>query len=85
MRTRALLERIRRGEVQNVRFADFVELLEDFGFERVRTWGSHRIYGHPAVLRPISLQPFRGRAKPYQIRQWLRIVEDYNLQPGASG
>ena len=28
----------------------------------------------------INLQEVRGKAKPYQIRQFLRIVERHNLQ-----
>jgi hypothetical protein len=26
------------------------------------------------------IQPLRGRAKPYQVVQFLRLLEDYNLQ-----
>jgi hypothetical protein len=28
----------------------------------------------------VNLQDVRGRAKPYQIRQFLRLVERYNLK-----
>jgi hypothetical protein len=30
----------------------------------------------------LNLQEVRGKAKPYQIRQFLRLVEKYNLELG---
>ena len=33
--------------------------------------GSHYIYTHPQVPRPLSLQPRNREAKPYQISQFL--------------
>ena len=80
LRTRRLVDRIRSGSVQNVRFGDLVELLEELGFRLDRVRGSHRVYLHSAVPRPLPLQADRGKAKPYQIRQLLRILEEYNLQ-----
>jgi hypothetical protein len=41
--------------------------------------GSHHIYRHSEVPRPLSLQPRNGEAKPYQIAQFLDIVEEYKL------
>lgn len=83
MRTRRLLERIRRGEFQNVAFSDFTTLVEELGFRLDRVRGSHRVYLHPAVPRPFPLQPDKGKAKPYQIRQLLKILEEYNLHEGS--
>jgi hypothetical protein len=42
--------------------------------------GSHYIYAHPDVRELVNLQNDRGKAKPYQIRQFLKLVEEYNLQ-----
>ena len=75
-----LLERLRRGHVQNVSFEDFCELLEGLGFRLVRTVGSHRHFGHPALPEPFTVQPRRGDAKPYQLRQFLRLIDRYNLR-----
>ena len=51
----------------------------------MRTPGSHRIYSHPAIPELINLQELNGQAKPYQIRQALRLIERYNLTlEGAS-
>ena len=74
-----LLERLSRGGVDNVAFPDLVRLAEAFGFERRRTSGSHHIYGHPRLVERVNLQDFRGQAKPYQVRQVIRLIERYDL------
>ena len=37
-------------------------------------------FKHPAIPGLINLQEVRGEGKPYQIRQFLRLVERYNLR-----
>jgi hypothetical protein len=66
--------------LQNVRFSDFRKLVEAFGFELDRMHGSHHIFVHPDIPELLNLQDVGGQAKPYQIRQFLRLVERYNLQ-----
>jgi predicted RNA binding protein YcfA (HicA-like mRNA interferase family) len=79
-RKRKLLARILSGS-KNVRFDDLVTLVEAFGFELKRISGSHHIFKHPKVPDLLTLQPAEnGRAKPYQIRQFLALVEEYNLK-----
>jgi predicted RNA binding protein YcfA (HicA-like mRNA interferase family) len=51
-----------------------------FGFREVRVSGSHHAFGRPEVQQLVNLQPQQGEAKPYQIRQFLRLVESYNLR-----
>jgi len=34
---------------------------------------------HPEVRELVNLQNVGGKAKPYQVRQFLRLVERYNL------
>jgi predicted RNA binding protein YcfA (HicA-like mRNA interferase family) len=80
MQPRKLLARISRGDLQNVSFGDFCRLLEALGFSNARTSGSHRIFAHPAIEELVNVQDFEGEAKPYQIRQALRLVERYNLK-----
>jgi hypothetical protein len=65
---------------RNVDFGDFTRLVESFGFVHRRTSGSHRIFRHPRVPRPLSLQPRQGQAKPYQVAQFLAMVEEYGLR-----
>jgi hypothetical protein len=42
--------------------------------------GSHHIFEHAAMAENINLQEVDGKAKPYQIRQFLRLIERYNLR-----
>jgi len=80
MNPRKLLQRIARGYVQNVSFPDFVGLVKAFGFTLARVRGSHHLFVHPQVPMRLNLQEFGGEAKPYQVRQFLRIVMLYNLR-----
>jgi len=74
-----LLARLARGDLANISFSDMRRLVESFGFELRRTRGSHHIFVHPEVPELLNLQEVRGEAKPYQIRQFLRLVERYAL------
>ncbi len=78
MKPRKVLEEILGGS-RNVRFADMQALVEAFGFTLTRVSGSHHIFAHPDVRELVNLQEVGGQAKPYQIRQFLKLVEEYNL------
>jgi len=78
-----LLARLARGDLANVSFSDMRRLVESFGFELRRTRGSHHMFVHPEVPELLNLQEVRGEAKPYQIRQFLRLVERYALSLGG--
>jgi predicted RNA binding protein YcfA (HicA-like mRNA interferase family) len=65
---------------KNVKFNDFITIMIAFGFSLNRITGSHHIYDHPDVPQSVSIQPDQKQAKPYQIRQFLRLVETYNLK-----
>jgi predicted RNA binding protein YcfA (HicA-like mRNA interferase family) len=67
------------GMSKNISFADAQSALEIFGFKLSRTSGSHYIYVHPQISELVNLQNVNGKAKPYQIRQFLEIIERYNL------
>lgn len=77
-RPRRTWERILAGS-RSLSFREFEALLKAFGFEHARTAGSHRIYVHPRVARPLSVQPRGNDAKPYQVRQFLDMVEEFGL------
>ena len=64
---------------QNVRFGEMVTLVQAFGFRLLRTSASHHIFGRSGISEQLNLQDVNGKAKPYQIRQFLNIVERYNL------
>ena len=52
------------------------------GFKLARTKGSHHIFIHPDLPELLNLQNNKGKAKPYQIRQFMTLVEDFNLDLG---
>ncbi len=85
MNRRKLLKRLSQGALDNVAFADLRSLVEGLGFRLNRVKGSHHIFGHPAIPELINLQEVKGKAKPYQLRQLLRLVERYNLELEDSG
>ena len=74
-----LLERIVRGDVANIDFADAQKLLERLGCEELRVSGSHHVYGRTGIPEQLNLQDRRGQAKPYQLRQLAALVRRYNL------
>jgi len=63
----------------SISFREFERLLIAFGFTLDRITGSHRNYKHPAAPRPLSIQPRGKMAKPYQIDQFLAMVQDFGL------
>lgn len=79
MRKRKLLEKLLRGS-KNVRFDELVTVVEAFGFRLSRVNGSHHIFTHPQIAELVNLQNNKGKAKPYQVHQFLTLVEQYNLQ-----
>ncbi len=74
-----LIQKLLAGS-RNVRFSDVQSVVEAFGFRLARISGSHHIYIHPEVPAIINLQEVDGKAKPYQIKQFLEIVERYDLE-----
>ena len=78
MKKEKLLKKV-LSSTKNIRFSDMVTLVEAFGFRLSRIRGSHHIFIHPDIPEQINLQSVKGKAKPYQIRQFLKVVEHYNL------
>ena len=78
---RKIFRKLTAGSL-DIRFEDFILLLEKFGFVLDRTRGSHYIFVHPHIAELLSIQPRKdGKAKPYQLRQFLKLLETYNIQP----
>jgi predicted RNA binding protein YcfA (HicA-like mRNA interferase family) len=67
---------------KNFSFSEMVALVEAFGFRLSRSSGSHHIFVHAEVPELVNLQEVQGKAKPYQISQFLKLVERYNLNLG---
>lgn len=77
-----LLKKVLSGS-KNIRFDEFTALIVAFGFILNRISGSHHIYFHRDVPQAVSVQPdSNGQAKPYQINQFIKLVEKHNLKLG---
>ena len=79
MRPEKLLGRILAGAVRNVGFGDLIGLLQALEFKEVGGRGSHRVFVRPGVAEIFTFQQARGQAKPYQVRQVVALVRQYNL------
>jgi predicted RNA binding protein YcfA (HicA-like mRNA interferase family) len=67
----------------NVRFRDLCGLLARLGYVLDRKHGSHLIYRHSSRrdLPIVNLQEgHAGKAKPYQVRQVLGLIDAYKLE-----
>ena len=65
---------------QSVKFNEMIGLVEAFGFRLSRVSGSHHIFTHPEIAEIVNLQNVKGQAKPYQVNQFLKLIEKYNLE-----
>ena len=79
MKKRKLLLKLLSGS-KNVRFSEAVAIAEAFGFRLDRVNGRHHIFIHPKIPELLNLQDLKGKAKPYQVKQLLQLVEIHNLQ-----
>lgn len=77
-----LFQKVLAGS-KNIRFEEMRRLVEAFGFRLARINGSHHIFTHPQVSELVNLQEVKGKVKPYQLRQFLNLVEKYDLELGA--
>ncbi len=75
---RKILQKLLSGS-KNIRFSDMITLVEAFGFQLFRTNGSHNVFVHPDIPELINLQEVKGKVKPYQVRQFLKLIERNNL------
>ena len=78
MNKRKLLQKLISGS-KNVRFSEAQAIAEAFGFRLDRISGSHYIFIHHDLPELVNLQNVKGKAKPYQIKQLLKIIEIYSL------
>lgn len=74
-----ILAKILAGS-KNIAFNDFTLLVEGFGFRLSRVSGSHHIFVHDDVKELVNLQNVNGQAKPYQVKQFMELIERYNLK-----
>jgi len=82
MRKHKLLDKALNSPT-NLQLSEMVALIKAFGFHLSRTTGSHHIFVHQEVRELVNIQDVNGGVKPYQVRQFLRLVERYNLTMGG--
>ncbi|MEH1857765.1 MAG: type II toxin-antitoxin system HicA family toxin [Nostoc sp.] len=75
---RKLLDKVIFGS-KNIKFNELVTLVEAFGFSLSRVNSSHHIFTHPDISELVNMQNRKGEAVPYQVRQFVILVEEYAL------
>ena len=63
----------------NVRFDEIFGMAEVFGFKFKGGKGSHRVFVRAGITEIMNFQNVKGKVKPYQIKQFLKIIEKYGL------
>jgi len=81
MNSRKLLEKALNSP-QSLRFSEVLKLAQAFGFQLDRISGSHHILRRAGIPELVNVQNVKGMAKPYQVRQLLKLVERHNLSLG---
>ena len=72
------LELLRQGK-SAISFRDLQRLLTALGFQLDRIAGSHHLYVHDKVPRPLNIQPDRKGTKSYQLRQLRAMILEFDL------
>jgi hypothetical protein len=68
-----------RMNPKNVRFERLCAIAEAFGFRMRGGKGSHRIYARDGVKELLNFRNVKGTAKPYQVKQFIKLIEKYGL------
>ena len=63
----------------NIRFDDLRALLHRLGFDE-RISGSHHIFSRDDLEGVLNLQPIRGDAKAYQVKQVRQFIQGHGLE-----
>ena len=71
------MEKLKSGNA--LTFADTQIILKKLGFTLERVTGSHHIYTHLQIDRPVNIQPVGKDAKPYQLKQIRDIIFELGL------
>jgi len=78
MKKQRLYEEIKRNP-KNIRFQRICKVAEAFSFIMRKGKGSHHIFIRPGVEELLNFQNVKGKAKPYQVKQLIKIIEKYGL------
>jgi hypothetical protein len=69
-----------KANPRKVRFTRLCQIAKAFGFETRNGTGSHRVYFREGIWEILNFQNENGWAKAYQVRQFIKVIEKYNLQ-----
>jgi hypothetical protein len=79
MNKHELLEEL-KANPKKIRFVRVCRIAEVFGFQTRKSSGSHRVYYRDGVREILNFQNDEGWAKAYQVKQFIKIIEKYELQ-----
>ena len=66
-----------RNNPKSVRFADLARICDEYFGEPRQKGTSHRVYRTPWPGDPrVNIQNAKGKAKPYQVRQVIKAIEE---------
>lgn len=78
MKKREIYTKIKENP-KNVRFEGLCSAAELFGFKFKGGKGSHRIFVKEGIKEMLNFQNVKGWAKPYQVKQFISVIDKYNL------
>ncbi len=78
MNKRRIFEELKKNP-KNIRFEKLCKAAEVFGFRFKSQKGSHRIYVKDGIKEMLNFQNVGGKAKPYQVKQFIKIIEQYEF------
>jgi len=78
-RLKKLFDKINNNP-KDVRFNDMCKLAEAFGFTHKGGKGSHEVYSRKGIEEIVNFQNVKGKVKPYQAKQFLKIIREYNVK-----
>ncbi len=84
MNKEKLLDELKR-KAKSMRFKRLCKIAEAFGFRFRGGKGSHRIYVREGVVEMLNFQNVGGKAKPYQVKQLIKVIDKYNLLENEEG
>ena len=78
MKKREIYRKLKENP-KNIRFEELCTAAELFGFKFRGGKGSHKIFVREGIREMLNFQNVKGKVKPYQVRQFINIIEQYNL------
>jgi hypothetical protein len=78
MDKRSLYEQLKQNP-KNIHFEKICKIAIVFGFRYRGGKGSHCVYVREGIRELLNFQNVNGKVKPYQVKQFIKIIEKYNL------